>query len=201
MSHPPVHLLHDHLDGALDADAAARVRAHLEQCGACRTEAEAIARTVGRVRALPRDIVPPRDLRPAIRTRAAARVPARTRRWTAGLAVAAALLLFVIPAVDRDEPRRTAEVRSATSAHAQAERRYEAAASRLEGLLAERQDALPASVRAGVDAALRDVNAALRQTRAELAARPEDVQLQLDLSEVYAQKIELLHGALELTTE
>jgi len=143
-------LLTLHAAGALEPDEEARVRAHLESCAACRSEAESTARVLAGV-ALP----PPS---PAMRQRMEA-LPQRTlgawrreqvrrafRARTVGavLAAAAAVLLVVSPSLRAAERPSSAVTRPATAAslsETQAELEQWAAADplgeELEPLLAE----------------------------------------------------------------
>lgn len=62
-------LLHDHVDGLLEDEERCRVEAHLRDCDACSTEAEALERLKRRVAELPASVEPPRDLWPGIAAR------------------------------------------------------------------------------------------------------------------------------------
>lgn len=65
-SHPGEIRLGDYADGLLSADDAGAVEAHLATCGACRRRVELMQDLMGELRALPREIEPPRELRPAV---------------------------------------------------------------------------------------------------------------------------------------
>ncbi|HEX2206040.1 MAG TPA: zf-HC2 domain-containing protein, partial [Longimicrobium sp.] len=78
MSHLSTDELNGFLDGELASAGAARARAHLDGCPACRAEAEGLRGVIARVRALPRSVAPPRDLRP--RRRVAPARPLSLRR-------------------------------------------------------------------------------------------------------------------------
>ncbi|HEX5937929.1 MAG TPA: zf-HC2 domain-containing protein [Actinomycetota bacterium] len=117
MSHPYEHLA-DLVDGTLDEDALAGVRAHLDVCGTCRRD---VARaTAGRAaaRSLPREQAPA-DLEERILREAGGRdraVPG-WYRW-AGAAAAAALVIglaFALPDVgdDRGGGRRAEDAATA----------------------------------------------------------------------------------------
>jgi anti-sigma factor RsiW len=100
MSHPYEQLA-DLLDGTLDADARARVDAHLATCGACRGDLAAAAAGREAARRLP-TVEPPSDLRD--RTLAAAGGGAAgsasgAPRWYRWAGVAAAALLIGVIAV------------------------------------------------------------------------------------------------------
>lgn len=109
MSHPYEQLA-DLLDGTLDADARARVDAHLATCAACREDLRAAAAGRDAARALPA-AEPPAGLRDRIvqaagRGDAGASGAPRWHRW-AGVAAAAALVAVValsLPEVGGDGP-------------------------------------------------------------------------------------------------
>jgi hypothetical protein len=73
----------------------AGLRAHLEQCAACRAEADRLDQRSARLRALP-SLRPARDHWPAVRQRFAADRRRRQVRWAAGLGLAAAAGLAVV---------------------------------------------------------------------------------------------------------
>lgn len=193
MSHVSTHDLNDFLDGELAADAAAAVQAHLAECAACRAEAEALRSVVARVRALPRSVAPPRDLRPRSRPAPLRALPP-PRAWLA----AAAVLVLALAATLREAGRQ--ETPPALSAGAPVEPRYQAVVAELSALLDERRGRLPAEVWTGIDHTLAEIDRTLEASRRAVRSAPGDVDAELGLSATYAQKIELLHQALELTT-
>ncbi len=67
--HPADPVLHDFLDGELDAAAVDQVTAHLEECARCRGMVEDLERLRDRARALPPELAPRRDLWPDIAAR------------------------------------------------------------------------------------------------------------------------------------
>ncbi len=96
-------LLDAYVDGEIPEGEMARVAAHVEECGECRREVERIRRLLARALLLPKEILPERDLWPAIEGeigQAPAKAPARRfflpRRRAVAWAAAAALLLAAI---------------------------------------------------------------------------------------------------------
>lgn len=85
MRHPDRARLNDYADGLLSAEKAAAVEEHLAVCADCRQLVEDVRALTADLAALPRDVPPPRDLRPPVPRRA-------PRRWLR-IAAAVALLL------------------------------------------------------------------------------------------------------------
>lgn len=84
---------------------AAAARAHLDECGACRAELDAVHQQVARLKALP-TLRPGRDRWPAVALHARAERRARLARrfGAAGLALVAAVALIVTVAHDLGRP-------------------------------------------------------------------------------------------------
>ena len=94
-----MHCTMDDLVAVRDGEGSVWARRHLEECGACRSELEALYQRVAQLKALPA-LRPPRDRWPVVRDAITAERRQRRRRWTrAGLALAAALagLMVVRP--------------------------------------------------------------------------------------------------------
>lgn len=196
MSHLPVDVLNDFVDGEMAPAQAAAVQAHLASCAACRAEVQALRSVIARVRALPRSVAPPRDLRPRSRPAAARALPPG-RGWLAAAAVLAIALASTLRGTGRDQAESAAP---GVHAAAPVERRYQAVVAELSTLLQERRERLPAGVRTDIDRTLAEIDRTLDRSRQALRSAPGDVDAELGLSATYAQKIELLHQALELTT-
>jgi anti-sigma factor RsiW len=201
MNHLTTDVLNDLLDGELPPAMRDAAEAHLAACTACRAEADALRRTIARVRALPQSVPPRRDLRPRGTEARPGVLPLRrgaVPRWAAVLA-AAAVLVLALGAAWRLAARAPAAVPAPAAPVAQVERRYEAVVAELAGLLEERRARLPAEVRTDIDQTLAEIDRTLEQSRRALRSSPGDVDAELGLSATYGQKIELLHQALELT--
>ncbi|MBW3554632.1 MAG: zf-HC2 domain-containing protein [Gemmatimonadetes bacterium] len=82
--HMPADLLHDHIDGLLDATAERAVVEHLARCPECAAEADALRALRTEAGTLPASLDPGVDLRPAIRAEVARRTEARRAAEPAG---------------------------------------------------------------------------------------------------------------------
>jgi hypothetical protein len=169
--------------------------------------------------ALPRDIAPPPDLWPAIRSELAPRA-ARRVRWTGGWRLAAAglviaasssiLTLFAVRARDgaREPAVATADRAPAhprTPAPAQlpahlvvAERGYARSVDALWRTLDERRDSLAPSTVATVERSLRIADSAIAEARSALERDPANRVLAELFVSNYERKIDLLKRATEL---
>jgi hypothetical protein len=135
-----------------------------------------------------REIPPPDDLWPGIRSRIQSR--RRTRRTVALFGAAAAVLLVVVairrPAGVEIAPIASATVRAvADSNDARVEREM------LDELELRRGELRP-ETEADVRASLQTIDSAIVELRAELAKRPNDPALTELLAEAYAHKVDLM---------
>lgn len=212
--HPSEAILNEWAEGGLSEFERAAVARHLEGCAPCRAEGERLAGLIADLAALPREVLPPRDLLPGIRRRidaaGSAGSPGGRRGSMTGrrLALAASVTLVVVtaaatalivrqkeaaPVAGRDRPAATApgpaaELRAVTAEY---DRAVEALAAELE---ARRGELDPATVRI-VEENLALVDRAIREARAALAADPADDVLQRLVVASYEQKIDLLRRA------
>lgn len=98
-----MHCTMDDLVAVRDGEGSVWARRHVEECGACRGEMEALYQRVAQLKALPA-LRPPRDRWHVVRDAITAERTRRRRRWTrAGWALAAALagLMVVRPLLQR----------------------------------------------------------------------------------------------------
>lgn len=218
--------LDEYLDGALEPSEAEQVEAHLAACPECRTEAESIRVLIAQAAALPRSIAPTRDLWEAIESRlgSAAEDAPRViplargqRRWwreTRVHAAAAAVVLVVassaitahvvggktvaavVPVPDALQGPPKAE--AAFVAFQPAEAEYQDAVAELNTILQARRSQLAPATVATLDTNLRIIDEAIRQSRAALAADPNNRELTQMLSAVYDRKVEMLRDAVQL---
>jgi anti-sigma factor RsiW len=114
-------LLTLHATGALEPEEEARVRAHLETCAACRSEAESTASLLGQV-ALPPLSPSAKEKLDALPQRVTAawrreqlRKALRTRTVGALMATAAVLMLMLAPSILRHEQPRVPAPSASTS--------------------------------------------------------------------------------------
>jgi hypothetical protein len=155
-----------------------------------------------RLRQLPREIEPGRDLWPGIEARLQ---PASRRRrfptWGGGLALAASVLAAVVafqvmraPAANAPlattSPAPAADTRSAEAGMVQAEARAMTVA--YEAALAEYAAApMPETIQPGLD----ELDRSARDIRLAIDASPESAHLLQMLQRTYARRIELTHRA------
>ena len=140
-----------------------------------------------RLRQLPRGIEPPRDLWPGIHARLGRRAP-RGRRWMAGLALAASLVLAIGLGVVRESPGPSRDGRGASALPREADAmrlEYEAALARFEGV------PMPEALAPAL-ATLDDSAVDIRQA---LAADPDAVFLLEQLRRTYARRLSLTQRA------
>jgi hypothetical protein len=207
------------VDGALGAERAAELAAHLQACAGCRAAEARTRRLLAAAAALPAEVAPARDLWPGIAARlGAAVVPlaaareSRLRLRRAALAAAAVLLVAATAAVTSRLAQRApapappvgaAGVSLAATGGtdlAAAVAEYERAAHALRAALAERRAGLPAGTLRVVDENLAVVDAAIAELTRAVAAAPGDRNVTILLAATWARQIELLETANRLST-
>lgn len=205
--HPDLDRLDEHLDGSLDLAERASVEAHLRDCARCRSYLERSRRLMDELGALPRELAPPRDLRPVPRVRSDRGVPgsdvARFRRrwWPAAAVVVAALLGYGLLSLLSRSGTTAPGAGGLRVAVATADvieprlKRYEETSRVLDLAYRRQRDAWPAAATHTLDAQLEAVNRAIARTTEASAARPADPLLRDMLLARYETKVELLRRA------
>lgn len=201
--HPDLDRLDEHLDGSLDLAERASVEAHLRDCARCRSYLERSRRLMDELGALPREVTPPRDLRPAPPTRLDGIDVARFGRrwWPAAAVVVAALLGYGLLSLLSRSGTTAPGAGGLTVAVATADvieprlKRYEETSRVLDLAYRRQRDAWPAAATHTLDAQLEAVNRAIARTTEASAARPADPLLRDMLLARYETKVELLRRA------
>jgi anti-sigma factor RsiW len=190
------------LDGELDPAEAAEVADHVTTCTNCRAEADAIRSILTEARALPRSLPPARELWAGIEQRVGGTRPdggqhpadfgLRSLRspWTR---LAAAILLMLLGAT----LGMLWERRSAPADVASAQARYAAVSAALASRLAADPGTLTPGTRMVVERNLAIIDQAIGEAETALAADPGNTALEQMLVARYAQRLALLHHAID----
>jgi anti-sigma-K factor RskA len=192
-------LLDDYINGTLPAEAIPDVERHLDGCDRCRAEVTALRALVADARALPRVVLPERELWTGIEPRlapaplrAGAAEP-RGQRYRPLVLLAAALFLLIAGAT-----LATVYQRSRTTAGFAAEQqRYTEATADLARKLANDPGHLSSATRAVVERNLAIVDQAIREAETALATDPGNAALEQMVLARYAQRLALLKRATE----
>jgi hypothetical protein len=195
-------LLDDYVDGDLGSVERRQVEAHVASCAGCRGALEELRRLQHAVRALPRGLLPERDLLPGVLRGVRRRPPLALAGY--GAAAAAAVLVLALGAWLGLRERGPAVAPSTASGSAlpaaaltlsefeAAELEYERAAARLLEVLEARRDALSPETRRIVTENLQVIDLAIEKARAALEADPTDARNGHTLNALHRQKVELL---------
>lgn len=208
--------LSEHLDGELDAAAAAALARHLEQCAECRDTLAELQQVRSRVRDLA-DTRPAADLWPAIAARLAAPAQVipltarRPRRWHVSfslpqLAAAAAVLMvlsgggvWVAVRAGADRPVAAAPglapARQPVRLASTGDQGYDRAISALQGALRQSEAPLDSSTVAVLRQSLATIDAAIADARAALAQDPSNPFLYRHLDGAMKKKVDILQRA------
>jgi predicted anti-sigma-YlaC factor YlaD len=211
--------LDDWLDGALPAEAASEVEAHLLSCASCREQERRLRQLLAHAAALPRSLTPPRDLWPGI-----ARRVARERSWSSAasgwgpwaLAAAATVVIGLgavlwrgpfpsrVRTVQIPAPSPVITLVAGTAVVsdpilAAAERDYEAAANALLEALQQRRGGLQPEARAAIEANLQVIDRALAEVRQALVHDPRNPELSRMLVSTHRKKVEVLSRVVKLS--
>ncbi|HEX5724653.1 MAG TPA: zf-HC2 domain-containing protein [Longimicrobiaceae bacterium] len=214
--------LDDYVGGELSEGERRAVRAHLEGCGECRAEEAWLRSLLDQARFLPREVAPARELWSGVAARLEPRdekvIPLRPRslqlpRWM--LAAAAAVVLVVassaitarvvgtagrgpVAVLPSNTARPAAVEGSALAAFRPGEVEYEKAIAELTAVLQTQRDRLAPETVATLEANLRIIDEAIRQSKAALRADPNSRELTQMLADVYDTKVEMLQRAVQL---
>lgn len=194
------------LEGGLTSDQQGEMATHMEECAECRARADELRLVLAAATALPRNIMPPRDLWPEI----AGRLPVRRRHpaaWNQWIPLAAAaLVLMAVTASITWQLSRSPEPGPVISAGAPpavvgfaADRDYVLAAEDLERVLAEGRERLAPSTVALLERSLAVIDSAIAEARAALDSDPANADLRALLWGAHRQKLDLLDRATRLT--
>ena len=226
MSHEHVlERLDEWVGGELPTAERAEVDLHLAGCAECRAEAEALRELLAEVGALPQEILPDHDLWAGIAGRlesrtdaapvstATARRTLRFPRWAMQAAAAVALIVgssgltYVVMG-----PRAVKQVahalplpgygskpaESALVAFRPAEQDYQVAIGELQTVLERNRGRLAPQTVQTLEANLRIIDEAIRQSRDALARDPNSPEMARMLADAYDQKLNVLQQAVQL---
>jgi hypothetical protein len=220
-------LLDDYVGGELPPRDERDVRRHLMQCEPCRAEETALRTLLDEAAELPESIAPPRDLwldiAPRLESRGGAAPerldevrtfgrPVRPLPWwmlaaaSIALVVVTSLLTLRLSGGARDGmsslPVQTAQAPgvagAALASFAPAEQEYEKAITDLQTVLQTQRGRLAPQTVAALEANLRIIDQAIRESRAALAADPNSPELTRMLSDAYDAKLKVLRRAVIL---
>jgi hypothetical protein len=164
-----------------------------------------------RLRRLPREALPNRDLWPGVAGRIAPSRGVAVRRIFAAVAPGIVAAAAVAALVLRPHGARTTPMASASSVEAAAphldaavfagEPDYQRAELALATELASRRPAMAPGEAAVLDQSLLVVDDAIASTRQALVRDPDDADLRAELDRVWRDKLDLLEQATELPSE
>ncbi|MFQ5744038.1 MAG: anti-sigma factor family protein [Acidobacteriota bacterium] len=218
-------LLNEYVDQTLADDKCHEVERHIDGCQSCRETLASLRSLRAEAAALPKTIVPARDLWPQIRARIGTTTVAREGSAGSGpfsvlalrsarsqwaLAAAAAMVLVVFSAavtsylltggagvipVSGVSAGATSLVVATLDEFRPAEADYALAIDELTWALEERRDSLDADTITVIETNLRVIDAAIRRARAALEDHPGSPKLARILSNNYRIKLDLLERA------
>ena len=189
------------LEDDLAGDDGRLAQEHLDQCSHCQSELEGAKGLRNRIEGLPRSVQPRRALinfETAPEAIASSQAPRRAwwaNPWlgAAALPAAAALVLWLQP--------QSAETPQLTPRQEFAVQTLEEACSGTEAQLHTVMAVWPAPLRSGTDSAmesgLQQLDYAIAETRAALAANPGDSRLADRLSSIYQKKLSLMRQTMQ----
>lgn len=211
--------LEEYVDGDLGEAAYQEIELHLAGCADCRRQERELRTLVAHAAALPKDVLPARDLWPevAARLRGAEGARIAPRPLVAGwmramtLAAAAAVVIAVSAAlwtrgraplpVPPGRPQGTLQAVAAgapSAALVDAEREYARATALLMAALDGQKETLSPRTRAALDANLEIIDDALAQVRAALRNDPGNARLAHLLTSTHQKKLDALQRVVRL---
>jgi hypothetical protein len=209
--------LDDYVDGLLPDDQSVQVEEHVVACTACRREVDALHALLEQTGALPRHILPERDLWSDIEAAATATSSAefvrRARRFMAGrtLAFSAAAVLLIALGLSLvrssfEANRPGGGMRSETAGGLageirEAEAEYARARQELLVSFAQYSDTLAPETRRVIQENLAIIDGAVAEIRATLTQDPENVLLFRMLVATENQGLTLIRLAVRLSSE
>lgn len=197
--HPDEGRLNDYADGLLGSDEAVAVAAHLERCEPCRVRVDAIRSLNERLAALPREIKPRRDLRPAVPAPAGARPGWPARRWLQAAAVVGLMVAAAAVARVASGPGgASGAVGDGVVAGVVPAGAYTDATRALRSVLEARRAEVPPDAARLVERNLAAVDGAIRELERARADHPSDLALARMLDQQYRTRLELLRSAVAL---
>jgi putative zinc finger protein len=210
--------LDEYVDGDLDEAAFQEIELHLDGCAECRRQERVLRALIAEAAALPKEILPARDLWPevAARLRGAegARLVARpaATRWVSPMALAAAASVVLAltaglwirgrvsapaPGAPQGTLRPIAAVNPASDL-LDTEREYARATADLMAAIESQKEALTPETRAVLDANLETIDEALAQVRAALRKDPGNGPLTHLLTSTHQKKLDALQRVVRL---
>lgn len=194
--------LDEYVDGTLTPDLVRQVEEHLAGCDRCRAELAGLRSILADARALPRTVLPSKDLwsgiearLPAMSSAALPLLPRRPPLQRPLVLFAAALFLLLAGATLATLYQRARE--GATSTFALEQQRYATATADLARKLADDPALLSATTRAVVERNLTIVDQAIGEAEKALASDPGNTELEQMVLARYAQRLALLKHATE----
>jgi predicted anti-sigma-YlaC factor YlaD len=210
--------LDEYVDGELEEAAFQEIELHLDGCSECREQERLLRALIAEAAALPKEILPARDLWPevAARLRGAegARLVARPAagRWLSPVAMAAAASVVIAlsaglwvrgrtSAPASGTPRGTLQPVAAVDPASDlldTEREYARATADLMAAIESQKAALTPETRAVLDANLKTIDDALAQVRAALRRDPGNGPLTHLLTSTHQKKLDALQRVVRL---
>ncbi len=203
--------LDDYADGSLSEGEFQEVELHLSSCAACREQERRLRLILAQARALPRELLPSRDLWAGVAQRIEAGRRGRATWWL-GLAAAAVLVGAVsVSLLRRSDPGPVSVsapgpvtvpvslTREGTTLGA-AEQEYERAASELLAAIQDRRQSLSPQTLANVERNLAVIDQALNEVRAALGRDPGNKDLTRMLVSAHRKKVDTLRRVVRLST-
>jgi hypothetical protein len=206
----------DYVDGELHGAERDAVARHLVECPACREQERALRVLLDGAAALPRELVPERELWPGIAARLRPSLQSFPRRSPRPLTLlaAAAVLIALSSAITWRIARAPGAPVAVTSTSApafrlaafkpapdllEAEREYASATSELLAAIEARRDSFAPETLDTVEQSLRAIDDALKNLREALRGDPGNDELTLLLTATHKRKVDALRRVVRLS--